>query len=103
MVLCVGRLLRPENHHAKIHTRRKESGLGKMTFDNDLTQFYQNRSKYPRIKPDMDLKMWSRYDFRKGKTFHETLHDAAKRADDEQRCNAARDDFSRKRHDQLGC
>jgi hypothetical protein len=48
-----------------------------LPFEIELKEFYQNRSKYPRIKPDLELKQWSRYDYRKGKTYHQSLQDAA--------------------------
>jgi hypothetical protein len=51
--------------------------MGKLNFEDELKEFNQNRSKYPRIKPDVELKQWSRYDYRKGKTYHQSLQDAA--------------------------
>lgn len=51
--------------------------MGRLTFEDELKEFNQNRSKYSRIKPDFELKQWSRYDFKKGKTFHQSLQEAA--------------------------
>jgi hypothetical protein len=54
--------------------------MARLTFEDELKEFNQNRSKYSKIKPDLDLKQWSKYDFKAGKTFHQTLQDAANRS-----------------------
>jgi len=51
--------------------------MGKLTFEDELKEFNQNRSRYSKIKPDLELKQWSKYDFKAGKTFHKTLQSAA--------------------------
>jgi GrpB-like predicted nucleotidyltransferase (UPF0157 family) len=51
--------------------------MGRLTFEDELKEFNQNRSKYSRIKPDLELKQWSRYEYRKGKTYHQSLQEAA--------------------------
>lgn len=48
-----------------------------LPFEIELKEFNQNRSNYSRIKPDLELRQWSRYDYRKGKTYHQSLQEAA--------------------------
>jgi hypothetical protein len=52
--------------------------MGRLTFEDELKEFNQNRSKYSKIKPDFELKQWSKYDYKTGKTFHRSLQEAAK-------------------------
>jgi len=52
--------------------------MGRLTFEDELKEFSQNRSKYSKIKPDFELRQWSKYDFKTGKTFHQSLQEAAK-------------------------
>jgi hypothetical protein len=51
--------------------------MGRLTFEDELKEFNQNRSKYSKIKPDLELKQWSKYDYKTGKMFYQSLQEAA--------------------------
>jgi GrpB-like predicted nucleotidyltransferase (UPF0157 family) len=53
----------------------------KITFEDELKEFNQNRSKYQHIKPDLENRRWSKYGYSKGKHYFASLCDAAKYKD----------------------
>lgn len=49
-----------------------------MSFENQLKEYYANRSKYPHIRPEVDAKQWSVYVYGEEKKHFGKLSEALK-------------------------